>query len=43
MQERGPIGISYWTNEWEIIPKSFQNVVAHPSNFDFYYAVWKQQ
>ena len=43
MQERGPIANSYWTNEWEIIHKSFQNVVAHPSNYDFYYAVWKQQ
>jgi len=43
MQQRGPIGNSYWTNEWEIINKSFQNVVAHPSNFDFYYEVWKQQ
>lgn len=43
MQARGPVGISYWTNEWEIIPKSFQNVVAHPSNFDFYYEVWKEQ
>lgn len=42
MQERGPIGNSYWTNEWEIIRKEFQNVVAHPSNFDFYYEVWKQ-
>lgn len=43
MQARGPIGNSYWTNEWEIIHNSFQNVVAHPSNFDFYYGVWKQQ
>lgn len=43
MQERGPIGNSYWTNEWEIIRKEFQNVIAHPANFDFYYSVWKQQ
>jgi peptide/nickel transport system substrate-binding protein len=43
MEERGPMGNSYWTNEWEIIRKEFQDVVAHPSNFDMYYAVWKQQ
>lgn len=43
MQERGPIGNSYWTNEWEIIRKEFQNVIAHPAIFDFYYSVWKQQ
>ncbi|MCX6043451.1 MAG: ABC transporter substrate-binding protein, partial [Caldilinea sp.] len=35
MQERGPIGNSYWTNEWEIIRKEFQNVIAHPANFEF--------
>lgn len=43
MQERGPIGNSYWTNEWELIRKEFQGVVAHPSNFDMYYEVWKEQ
>jgi peptide/nickel transport system substrate-binding protein len=43
MQERGPIGNSYWTNEWEIVNRNFQNIVAHPANFDFFYEVWKQQ
>lgn len=43
MQERGPIGNSYWTNEWELVRKEFQDVVAHPSNYSVYYAVWKQQ
>lgn len=42
MQERGPIGNSYWTNEWEIVRKEFQGIIAHPSNYDFYYRVWKQ-
>jgi peptide/nickel transport system substrate-binding protein len=43
MTERGPIGNSYWTNEWEIVNKAFQGVVAHPSTYDFFYEVWKQQ
>lgn len=43
MQARGPIGNSYWTNEWEIVRKEFQQVVAHPSNYSIYSSVWKQQ
>lgn len=36
MQERGPIGISYFYNTWEPAPKKAQNVEAHPSGHNTY-------
>lgn len=41
MQERGPIGNSYWRNTWAVARSEFQNVSAHPANFDFLSEVWK--
>jgi len=42
MQERGPIGIAYWRNVWNITRTNFQNVKAHPTSYDLLYDVWKQ-
>lgn len=41
MQDRGPIGNSYWKNVWNITRNEFQNVQAHPTDFDLLYEVWK--
>lgn len=41
MQDRGPIGNSYWRKVWRIINDDFQNVVAHPTNYDLFNEVWK--
>jgi peptide/nickel transport system substrate-binding protein len=41
MQERGPIGNSYWKNVWNITRKEFKNVKAHPTAYDLLYDVWK--
>lgn len=43
MQERGPIGNSYWKKVWNITAEEFQNVKAHPTAYDLLYDVWKQQ
>lgn len=43
MQERGPIGISYWRNAWTIVHSAFYNIQANPSNYDMLYAVWKDK
>lgn len=40
MQERGPIGNSYWKNVWNITHEKFQNIVAHPTAYDLLYDVW---
>jgi peptide/nickel transport system substrate-binding protein len=40
MQERGPIGNSYWKNVWNITNSKFQNVKAHPTAYDMLYDVW---
>ena len=40
MQERGPIGNSYWKNVWNITNSKFQNVKAHPTAYDLLYDVW---
>ncbi len=42
MQERGPIGISYWKNVWNITRSEFKNVVAHPTSYDLLYEIWKE-
>lgn len=41
MQERGPIGISYWRKVWNITRAEFKNVKAHPTGYDLFYDVWK--
>ena len=42
MQERGPIGISYWRKSWMVIRSEFQNVRAHPTGYDLFYNLWKE-
>lgn len=41
MQERGPIGLSYWAKNWTIIRSEFKNVRANPEGYDLFYDVWK--
>lgn len=41
MQERGPIGHSYWKNLWNITRQEFKGVEAHPTSYDLLYEVWK--
>lgn len=41
MQDRGPIGNSYWKRVWNATKSEFQNVTAHPTSFDLLYEVWK--
>ena len=41
MQERGPVGISYWRDIWTIVRSEFHNVKAHPTGYDLFYDVWK--
>ena len=40
MQERGPIGNSYWKNVWNITHKRFQNIQSHPTAYDLLSEVW---
>ncbi|MDX1614506.1 MAG: ABC transporter substrate-binding protein [Candidatus Promineifilaceae bacterium] len=42
MQERGPIGNSYWKNVWNITHERFQNIVSHPTEYDLLYEVWER-
>jgi peptide/nickel transport system substrate-binding protein len=41
MQERGPIFNSFWKSVWNITRNEFQNVDAHPTDYDLLYNVWK--
>jgi peptide/nickel transport system substrate-binding protein len=41
MQDRGPIGNSYWKSVWNITRSEFQNVEAHPTSYDLMAEVWK--
>ncbi len=41
MQERAPIGISYWRKAWNITRSEFKNVKSHPTGYDIFYDVWK--
>jgi peptide/nickel transport system substrate-binding protein len=43
MQERGPIGNSFWKNVWNITRKEFHNVEAHPTAYYLMADVWKEQ
>lgn len=40
MQDRGPIGNSYWKNVWNITHEKFQNIQAHPTAYDLLNEVW---
>jgi peptide/nickel transport system substrate-binding protein len=40
MQERGPIGNSFWKNVWNITHERFEGIDAHPTAFDFFYEVF---
>jgi len=41
--ERGPIGIAYWKSVWNIVPKTFKNIAAHPTEYDLLTDVWKEK
>jgi peptide/nickel transport system substrate-binding protein len=41
MQERGPIGNSFWKNVWNITHKRFENIRAHPTDYDLLSDVWE--
>jgi peptide/nickel transport system substrate-binding protein len=41
--ERGPIGIAYWKSVWNIVPTSFKNIGAHPTEYDLLTEVWKDE
>jgi peptide/nickel transport system substrate-binding protein len=41
MQQRGPIGNSYWKSVWNITRSEFQNIEAHPTSYDLLNTVWK--
>ncbi|WP_374686347.1 ABC transporter substrate-binding protein [Promineifilum sp.] len=40
MQDRGPIGNSYWKRVWNITHERFEGIQAHPTAFDFFYEVF---
>ena len=40
MQDRGPIGNSFWKNVWNITHEKFQNIDAHPTAYDLLNNVW---
>jgi peptide/nickel transport system substrate-binding protein len=42
MQERGPIGNSFWKKVWNITRKEFKNIKAHPTAYDLLNDVWKE-
>ncbi|MFZ5918830.1 MAG: ABC transporter substrate-binding protein [Chloroflexota bacterium] len=39
-QERGSVGIAFYTNVWYVCHEKFQNVRAHPTNYDHFDNVW---
>jgi peptide/nickel transport system substrate-binding protein len=41
--ERGPISIPFWKRVWNIVPTTFKNVTAHPTEYDQFTEVWKDQ
>lgn len=43
MQERGPIGNSFWKKVWNITNSRFQNIVSHPTAYDLLYEVWEAE
>jgi peptide/nickel transport system substrate-binding protein len=43
MQQRGPVGISYWSYAWNIVRSEFHNTQAHPNGYDILHSVWKER
>ncbi|MBW7882789.1 MAG: hypothetical protein H3C34_09145, partial [Caldilineaceae bacterium] len=43
MQERGPIGNSYWRRVWKISSDRLMDSPAHPTEYDLLYSSWKRQ
>jgi peptide/nickel transport system substrate-binding protein len=41
-QERGPVGIAFWMNQWNICRKGFEGVNVHPTHYNQYMGVWKK-
>jgi peptide/nickel transport system substrate-binding protein len=39
-QERGSVGVAFYTKVWNIWNKKFQNVFAHPTNYDLFHDMW---
>lgn len=39
--ERGPLGISYFKNVWNIVRNEVQNLPAHPTSYDFMNEVYR--
>ncbi len=39
-QERGSAGIAFYTNVWYVCHERFENVQAHPTNYDHFDIVW---
>ena len=40
MMERGPIGIAYWKQVWNIVPNKVKNIEAHPTEYDLLHEIW---
>jgi peptide/nickel transport system substrate-binding protein len=40
MLERGPVGIPFWKNVWNISNPAFQNMDAHPTAYNLWREVW---
>jgi peptide/nickel transport system substrate-binding protein len=38
--ERGPIGIAYWKQVWNIVPEKVKDISAHPTEYDLLTEVW---
>ncbi|MCA9970994.1 MAG: ABC transporter substrate-binding protein [Anaerolineales bacterium] len=43
MQDRGPIGNSFWKRIWNITSDKFVGIVGHPTAYDLLYEVWKDE
>ena len=42
MQDRGPIGNSFWKKVWRIANNKVNDIQAHPTDYDLFYEVWKE-
>jgi peptide/nickel transport system substrate-binding protein len=39
-RDRGSIAIAWWQNSWDVFNPVFQNVSAHPTNYNLWREVW---
>jgi peptide/nickel transport system substrate-binding protein len=39
-RDRGSIAVAWWQNAWEVFNPAFQNVSAHPTNYNLWREVW---